>query len=947
MLWPLFGKRGRVHGSENEKNDREFSWFQRRRSFRYLVVIELNVGLSSVSMSYHGGGHRRKHHRGTDDYDNHDRRREVYDTPEQKLRKSIINIGEVDPVQELPRLTNQIREQVPVSVPAISEGFRIGVTEQPFKIPYYAALLRLLHDPPEATSEEAPVAGPSLGKQVLEDYWKGFQAFLDKLAWREIRLCIQFFAHLTVANLVSAQTMFELLKSFTAVLEEFGASHGRAMKAALCAAEGLMIAGPIIKQNPAMDVSEIINSIATYTESVATSKTLVQPLVRLYSEAPIIEHADELLDSALNALKALQGADFAQTADSVPQPYTEFPIFSESPFDLPTVLVPPEVIELDGLTTDIGEDAQFKKEEWPQYYVRLFDNDVTPDPTTPVGYAVRSGLLDLIDIFEVNRKECARLLLEFPKWTMPGTFKPRPGAPPQEPVPGKDWQLESTIIETILGSIFLLPESAHKPIYYIVLITELCKLSPSTVGPAVGKSIRKLYSLLADGLDVEVSHRFADWFSVHMSNFGFQWVWKEWIPDLTLSSRHPKRVFMRRAVEFEIRLSYFDRVLKTLPEPMQSGDAGVMPAEAPGPDFDYDDPGKPFHDAAQSVLNLLRGRAKANDVISHLESLKSTLTETAEGDTDVDFVIRSIAVQSLLHIGSRSFSHFLNAIERYLPLLRNLAAAGISSHSGGPNVEAKMNILSAVSSFWKRSRHMIVIVFDKLMQYQIVDPTDVVSWTFTHGGSSIPSSGPVAFGAFQWDVLKGALDKANGRVTIARKKVAALRKEEDDNAARVKASDNATMEVDEVKPDVIPAAESPALITALKAFATLTREQKAALSRTLDGFVDYLVAEDKSNPHAREVITEKAWHNRANWSESEWETWETWCWYRHFGRTVGSVSYPTSFLGLLMSCLQFSPYLRNYADTLAETSLTKVGSSSNPAVDLFRKTWNIATGQEV
>lgn len=63
------------------------------------------------------------------------------------------------------------------------------------------------------------------------------------------------------------------------------------------------------------------------------------------------------------------------------------------------------------------------------------------------------------------------------------------------------------------------------------------------------------------------------------------------IPDLTLSSRHPKRVFMRRAVEFEIRLSYFDRVLKTLPEPMQSGDAGVMPAEAPGPDFDYDDPG--------------------------------------------------------------------------------------------------------------------------------------------------------------------------------------------------------------------------------------------------------------------------------------------------------------------------------------------------------------------
>lgn len=74
----------------------------------------------------------------------------------------------------------------------------------------------------------------------------------------------------------------------------------------------------------------------------------------------------------------------------------------------------------------------------------------------------------------------------------------------------------------------MLPESTYKSIYYIALITELCKSSPTTVGPAVGKSIRRLYALLSDGLDVEVSHRFAEWFAVHMSNFGFQWVWKEW-----------------------------------------------------------------------------------------------------------------------------------------------------------------------------------------------------------------------------------------------------------------------------------------------------------------------------------------------------------------------------------------------------------------------------------
>lgn len=74
----------------------------------------------------------------------------------------------------------------------------------------------------------------------------------------------------------------------------------------------------------------------------------------------------------------------------------------------------------------------------------------------------------------------------------------------------------------------MLPESSHKGIYYVALVTELCKLSPSTIGPAVGKSIRKMYNLLADGLDVEIALRFVDWFATHMSNFNFQWVWKEW-----------------------------------------------------------------------------------------------------------------------------------------------------------------------------------------------------------------------------------------------------------------------------------------------------------------------------------------------------------------------------------------------------------------------------------
>ncbi|KAI0074461.1 hypothetical protein K474DRAFT_1765807 [Panus rudis PR-1116 ss-1] len=869
-------------------------------------------------MSFHGHG-RRRHHRGHDD----DRR--DYETPEQKIKNIIIKLGEVDAVQELPRVAKELQDELPINVPILSEGFRVAVTEQPYKIPYYATLIRQTYDPPPE-SETTTGAPPPIGRQMLEDFWKAFQGSLDKLLWRDMRLSIHLFAHLTMAGVISTQSMFDLLRSFAAVLDEFGVSHGRAKRAALCAAEGLMIAGPVFKENPSTDVVEIMNTIQSYIDSTAESKALVVPTVTLFSDATTVETADERLDAALAALQILNSSDFAQTSDSYPLPYKDLEKPTSTPFELPSVLVPPEVIELDTLSTDSGEDALVKKEEWAEFYIRIFDNDVSPDPTTPVGYAIRSGLLDLIDIFEVNRKECARLLLEFPKWCLPGTFKPRPGAPPPESVvPGKDWQLESTSIETILGCLFLLPEAPHKGIYYIALITELCKLSPSTVGPAVGKSIRKMYSLLADGLDVEIGTRFVDWFSIHMSNFNFQWVWKEWIPDLSLSLQHPKRAFMRRAAELEIRLSYFDRILKTLPEPMQSPDAKVMPAEAPGPYYEYDDPTNPHHDSALTVLNLLRGRAKADEVMSHLQTLKNNL-ETSDSDVNVDTVLRSIAVQSLLNIGSRSFSHFLNAIERYLPLLRNLAAGGLTS-GGSPNFEARKDILNAVLSFWKNSKHMVVIVTDKLMQYQIVDPTDVVTWTFQHGHQFAVTETNLTVSALQWELLKGALNKANGRVVIARRRVAAVRKEEDEHAAREKAGDTAAMEVDaDAKPEV-PVVESAALTTALKAFATLTREQKTALSAALDGFVACLVSETDPNPRAKEVIVEKSWHNRINWDENDWLTWETWGWYRHF-------------------CREYSPYLRNYAKTLSSVSFAKIGPSGDPAVDLFKRIWNNATGQE-
>lgn len=75
-------------------------------------------------------------------------------------------------------------------------------------------------------------------------------------------------------------------------------------------------------------------------------------------------------------MKTLNSQDFANLSDVFPQPYLDGPESVLPPFDLPSVLVPPEVVEMDSLGEGSSEEVQVKKEEWPEYHLTLFDNEV-------------------------------------------------------------------------------------------------------------------------------------------------------------------------------------------------------------------------------------------------------------------------------------------------------------------------------------------------------------------------------------------------------------------------------------------------------------------------------------------------------------------------------------------------------------------------------------------
>lgn len=116
--------------------------------------------------------------------------------------------------------------------------------------------------------------------------------------------------------------------------------------------------------------------------------------------------------------------------------------------------------------------------------------------------------------------------------------------------------------------------------------------------------------------------------------------------------------------------------------------------------------------------------------------------------------------------------------------------------------------------------------------------------------------------------------------------------------------------------------ENPALETALKASESLVKEQKAALSRTLEGFISCLAPPEggsNPNPNSRSVIDAAAWNNRATWDRDDWNAWETWGWYRQFVREVSlcfvffSPSlFRSSFLLLLCCAFQVTYFVPRF-----------------------------------
>ncbi|GAA98165.1 hypothetical protein E5Q_04848 [Mixia osmundae IAM 14324] len=649
------------------------------------------------------------------------------------------------------------REWTP-SRPDILLAFRHAITEQPHKAPHFAALLAMLTIDPlldikplvsvsagdtvqilNATQKDLlEPARVMVGLTIVEDLGKFLQDSIDALDFRSARLVIQFLAILSKLPrpLVTADSFLSTLNSLAAIVSTPGLGIRQGDQCVR-----LLVAGLIHSEGGASNEakrSEIVATLRHYVSKRKVDRTLL-------SASP--GATQQLRDPIVDAVEALQ--------DKTPITcLAESSVLSSMEAGQPFKPIELQAVTLPSGPHDFGFVA---------FQHTLFDDESVPSRTSKAGFILRNLVSDLIAIFDPNRKIGARTLLDLRQWLPDGVFKPASGPSDTDSV----LSLENLIVESVLAQLFALPAPEHTETYFGSLLVEMCILAPALVAPPIGKCVRKLFNSLgaqdassALSLDAEGVRRFALWFSQHVSNFNFQWKWADWQNDLLLPDSHPKRVLIDQLISLEVRLSYFDRIKLSLPEAYHA--VGVMAEGAPGSNFEYEQPDHPNHVFADIVVGDMRNRAPPHEILEKLSRLQEVLI-AEQGQEELEAELRKcdLAVECLLEIGSRSFSHTLNIVERYLELLRQL------SHSP----QTRMAMLRTIAKFWRRHPHYIFIVMDKFLQYRIVTPADIVAWVFERDGAPDPTWHHIVV----WDILRATIEKVRARVIAAEKRVKELK----------------------------------------------------------------------------------------------------------------------------------------------------------------------------
>jgi len=117
-----------------------------------------------------------------------------------------------------------------------------------------------------------------------------------------------------------------------------------------------------------------------------------------------------------------------------------------------------------------------------------------------------------------------------------------------------------------------------------------------------------------------------------------------------------------------------------------------------------------------------------------------------------------VMASCLLQVGSKSFSHLLTTVERYITMLRKYITDNTTA----------LQVVISVVTFWKYSPQRIIISLNKFIAFRIVPPSAIVEWVFSDEVI------PLLRKQWVWELLFNAVDQTIDTVRLLKKKLSDL-----------------------------------------------------------------------------------------------------------------------------------------------------------------------------
>ncbi|CAI5518984.1 unnamed protein product, partial [Closterium sp. Naga37s-1] len=690
----------------------------------------------------------------------------------------------------------------------------------PQKAPFYTTLVSLLS-----------VDYEEFGASVVEHVMAGLQAAFETGECNKMRILLRLLALLSVAAVVPESEVLQVLS----LLVDTATSHldptaggnpnwqPRADFFVFCVLACLPFAAQDWQESHPDELAGLLAAAQGYMEA---RSPLVFPALAVFEPQPTdTTPPQDYLEELWDRIKACK--EDSWKAESVPRPHVAVKERLSSSMRHPIGLFtppppPPAAAQLDAdADMDEGDDehkqtraaARQRFEALQQFpsrigRLKLFPPAKTDATMSPIDrFVVQEYLLDVLYYMNGSRKECASYLVGLP-------------------VP---FRYEYVMAETVFSQLLLLPRSPFRPIYYTIVLVDLCKALPGAFPAVLAGAVRALFSRAAI-MDVECRTRVIQWLAHHLSNFAFVWPWAAWAAVARQPEWAPQRVFVSEVLEREIRLSYYDKIRESLgsaemeqllppkPEPVfkfkrnRAAGPGRLLAPAEGEGEGEGRGGKEGAGEGEKKEGEKAGEGEGDRdmkdgaegeggeggkdgekdvgkgaVQQYGEGVDAAAVEVAEevivmvrtkrAGKEVAAWVEEQAVGKVGKVGGDK-GRALDVVAQTLLVLGSksithavtvLERYGLALQLLAPDQSSQVQLLHSIWTVWANAPQMAAVVVDRCLGFRLVSPLALLDWCF------LPSHYDLYHTSERiWEILRTAVSKAANRLRHVSAEVAAL-----------------------------------------------------------------------------------------------------------------------------------------------------------------------------